>query len=162
MDDARILVLGCGKKPRDGAVNHDLFKHAPHVDVAHDLNVLPWPWEDEEFDTVIASSVLEHLHIDRLAIMAEVWRITKPGGLAWIKLPYWNAEISHADMTHRWFASLQLMDQLDPDTKRGQQYDFYTPFKWKIIEKRYSSEARTSIIFKLIKRPPEEEDHAES
>jgi len=53
-----ILNLGAGNKPREGAINHDLRQHRPEIDVAWDLNDLPWPWEAEQFDFIVARAVL--------------------------------------------------------------------------------------------------------
>ena len=149
----KILILGCGNKPIKGAINHDVTKHSPWVDVAHDLNVFPWPWTDNEFDVVQAWAVLEHLRADRLQIMNELWRIVKPGGRAVLNLPYWKNEASYSDITHYWFATLDSLDQFDPGTERGRQYAFYTPCKWKVHCKRFSNTGHSSIHFKLEKLP---------
>jgi hypothetical protein len=55
------LNIGCGTNPLKGAINHDFVKHDDWVDVAHDLEVLPWPWADNQFDKVVANDVMEHL-----------------------------------------------------------------------------------------------------
>ena len=41
------LVLGCGDEQREGWVHLDRWRHSSHVDVVHDLNVMPWPFEDD-------------------------------------------------------------------------------------------------------------------
>lgn len=155
------LNLGCGNKPLEHFVNHDLTKHAPYVAMAHDLNELPWPWEDDQFESVVALSVLEHLYHSLLVSMNEIWRITEPDGLVIVKLPYWKAEISWDDPTHIHKAGKHLMHQFDPTTRRGQQYGFYTPRKWEIIEGKFNDQ-RSSLIWHLRKRPlhwtPEEPD----
>jgi len=147
-----VLNLGCGLAPLDGAVNHDRAKHHAYVDVIHDLNVLPWPWKDEEFDTIKAWAVLEHLYADRLLIIDECWRILKPGGVLVAKLPYWNSEAAHDDITHYWFTTLNQFAQFDPETQRGKEYGFYSTRKWKLLSSRFNR-AHTSIVHKLEKRP---------
>lgn len=149
---ASMLNLGCGNVPLKGAINHDIVKHAPWVDVVHDLNVFPWPWEDEQFEVVKAWAVLEHLRADRLQIMNELWRILKPGGVAAIKLPAWDSEEAHDDITHYWFVALHSMDQFDPDTERGRAYSFYTTRKWKILKAKHSNKGHSSIYFQMRKR----------
>jgi cyclopropane fatty-acyl-phospholipid synthase-like methyltransferase len=97
------LQLGCGVRPLAGAINHDRIKHADHVDVGHDLEVLPWPWSDGEFDKVIAIDVLEHLrpwHCEMKTWLDELWRILKPNGQAVLHLPAWDQELSYRDPTH--------------------------------------------------------------
>jgi SAM-dependent methyltransferase len=139
------LVLGCGNKPQAGAVNHDLHKHRPDIDVAHDLNVTPWPWPDESFDLIVAAAVLEHLDIDLVASLDECWRILRPGGKAQVKVPYWRSDMAHRDPTHRWFFALGSFDQFDPDLRRGREYAFYTERHWKIVKGPKLNGAKSSI-----------------
>jgi SAM-dependent methyltransferase len=146
-----VLNLGCGMRPNKTGVNHDLHKHHPFVDVAHDLNILPWPWADETFDAIKAWSVFEHLSRERVSIIDECWRILKPGGLLVVKLPYWKNEQAHDDITHYWFTNLHQFDQFDPTTERGEQYGFYTPFPWKLESSKFSNRGHSSIVHKLRK-----------
>ena len=143
--EQKILNIGCGKRPIDGAVNHDRRKHADHVDVAHDLNLLPWPWGDESFDLIAARAVLEHLQIDLIDSVNECWRILRHGGILVLKLPYWKHNNSYMDPTHRWFCALETPTIFDPATEYGAKYDFYTPYKWKIIKGPRLNNARSSI-----------------
>jgi SAM-dependent methyltransferase len=141
----KVLNVGCGNRLIDGAVHHDRVKHRPEIDVVHDLNVLPWPWADDEFDKVVALAVLEHLDIDLVASLNECHRILKPGGQLVIKLPMWNAERSYDDPTHRWFFTLGSLDQFCPETERGQAYLFYTPHKWKYVKRPFLNRSKTSL-----------------
>ena len=139
------LNLGAGRRPIKGAVNHDIVKHSPHIDVAHDLNVLPWPWTDNSFDRIVARAVFEHLDIDLVASLDECWRILRPGGYVYLKLPHWNSDMAHADPTHRWYFSVKSFDQFDPERRRGREYGFYTDRHWKITKGPRLNDARSSI-----------------
>lgn len=141
----RVLNIGCGRKPIAGAVNHDVRRHHDYVDVMHDLNDLPWPWEDNSFDKIAAIAVLEHLDIDLVASLNECHRILRPGGILVIKLPLWDAERSYDDPTHRWFCTLRSLDQFCPETQRGQDYDFYTDRKWRYVRPPRVNNAHTSL-----------------
>ncbi|KNX38574.1 class I SAM-dependent methyltransferase [Luteipulveratus halotolerans] len=44
------------------------------------------PFEDNTFDRVIAAEILEHIHEDE-QVMAEIFRVTKPGGLVAVSVP---------------------------------------------------------------------------
>jgi SAM-dependent methyltransferase len=141
-----MLNLGAGHKIIPYAVNHDLYKHRPEIDVAWDLNDLPWLWEDESFDKIIASSVLEHSHHNLTVTLDECWRILRPQGVIYLKLPYWAAEISHDDATHYWPGfGLGVLDQFDPDTRRGRMYSFYPMKKWEILRRPQLNSAKTSF-----------------
>lgn len=129
-----ILNIGCGNKILGNATNHDRYKHRPEVDVAWDLNNLPWPWPNESYGHISAIAVLEHLDIDLLTALNECWRILKPDGQLEVKLPYWNHEMAYCDPTHRYVVGLQIFDCFDPDTERGAAYSFYTDRKWHIVK----------------------------
>lgn len=144
------LNVGCGNKPLKGFVNLDLTKHSEHVDVAWDLNEMPWPFEDESFEKVAALSVLEHLRPRLLDSMDELWRILIPGGVAVVKLPHWKANLSWEDLTHLHLVGAGVMDQLDPRTKRGHDYWFYTRRKWR-IEKQLLNKSKTSFHWTMTK-----------
>jgi len=132
---AKILNLGTGNRPIEGAVNHDVRKHNPTIDVTHDLSNLPWPWGDEEFDTIHAISVLEHLDIDLVGSVDECWRILKPGGKLIARVPHWQHPTCWRDPTHRRGYTMETWDLFDPRTHFGKGYGFYTERKWH-IEKR--------------------------
>lgn len=52
------------------------------------------PFEDGHFDRVLASEILEHIPNDR-AVIAEITRVTKPGGLVAVTVPRrWTEQIN--------------------------------------------------------------------
>ena len=62
---AKLLVLGCGKKerpgnPEDTIITVDVNENVD-ADVVHNLDIYPWPFQDDEFDVVHLDNVLEHL-----------------------------------------------------------------------------------------------------
>lgn len=144
-----LLVLGCGDKPVAGAVNHDRIAHRPEVDVAWDLNVMPWPWEDESFDKIHANAVLEHLRPDLIQSMNECWRILRPGGTIYLKLPYWRHETSWTDPTHYHKCTLETLDVFVPETRYGGRYHWYTDRKWRYVKPPKLNPAGSSIVATL-------------
>jgi len=149
MPEIDILNLGAGNKLVPGAVQHDLVKHRPEIDVAWDLNEMPWPWADNSFDLIVARAVFEHLDRDLVRSLNECWRILRTGGRLSIKLPYWQADAAYEDPTHRWFFTLGSLDQFDPDTTRGKQYAFYSTRKWRIVKGPRLNSAKTSLFWTL-------------
>jgi SAM-dependent methyltransferase len=95
----KALDLGCGPyAKKEGSVGLDI-RPAPPVDVVHDLNVFPYPFDDDEFDWVEMSQVLEH--VDRpLAVMNEVHRIAKDGATIRITTPHYTSYYSYGDLEH--------------------------------------------------------------
>jgi ubiquinone/menaquinone biosynthesis C-methylase UbiE len=145
------LNIGCGNKIDPGAINLDFSKHRKEVDIVHDLNVLPWPFEDNQFEQISALAVLEHLDIDLVKSLNECHRILKPGGTINIKLPLQTGYNAYDDPTHRWFFSLRSLDQFCPETQRGKDYGFYTTKKWKYVKGPKNNNARTSLYATLRK-----------
>ncbi len=127
-------------------VEHDLRLHRPEVDVAHDLNVLPWPWPDERFRRIEAWAVFEHLQIDLVQAMDECWRILMPGGKLHVKVPYWKHPRAWKDPQHRWRYAKGVFDYFDPRTKYGSSYEAYSPFKWRILDKGWNDGKRSGLV----------------
>ena len=66
------LNIGCGATVEPGWVNMDFNPQREDV-ITHDLRVRPWPFQRGEFDTVLASHILEHFRDEQLfGIMAEM------------------------------------------------------------------------------------------
>ena len=56
-------------------------------------DALSLPFSDNYFDRLICSEVLEHIP-DYSGALAEIWRITKPGGRIGISVPHrWPEQI---------------------------------------------------------------------
>ena len=92
------LNFGSGEFRKEGYVNVD-WNPLSNPDVAHDLNVMPYPFEDNTFDLVEAVHVLEHL--DRpFSVMKELHRILKPEGKLLIKVPHFTRGFTHAEHAH--------------------------------------------------------------
>lgn len=101
MNPPEILELGCGVNPVSWTTwRHDRIKHSTFVDEAWDLEELPWPWDDDVWDQVVAIDVFEHLHLDVPVWLDEVWRILKPDGALTMRLPAWDNHLSYRDPTH--------------------------------------------------------------
>ena len=94
------LELGCGTEPTPGYVHHDRRRHAGHVDVAHDLNELPWPWGDDSCEEVLGLDVFEHLHLMPEQWLRECYRILRPGGMLRLRVPVFGSPWHLIDPTH--------------------------------------------------------------
>jgi len=86
-NDIRTLDIGCGR-----GLHRDAFPNLvgmdiapwPEVDVTGDAHDLPF--DDQEFEQVLCSEVMEHLHTPQVAV-AEMARVMKPGGLLILTMP---------------------------------------------------------------------------
>lgn len=84
----RLLDIGCGRNKHEGCIGIDHFAYEG-VDVISNLNDLPWPFDDNTFDEVYAHSILEHLD-NFIRTMEEIHRVSKPGALVHIIVPYYR------------------------------------------------------------------------
>jgi len=96
------LNLGSGGKPLPGCVNVDKSRRAPGVDVVWDLDIFPWPFQDESVDEICMIHCLEHL-VDHNRAVQEIHRILVQGGLARIEVPHFTWQLAYQDPTHRHF-----------------------------------------------------------
>lgn len=87
--------LGCGQFYKEGYVNVD-FDPKAKVDIKHNLDLFPYPFEDNSVDELTADHVLEHL-TNPFATMEEIHRILKPGGKLIIRVPHSSRGFTHAD-----------------------------------------------------------------
>ena len=120
-----VLELGCGANPRPDAVHHDRTLHDQWVDVAHDLDELPWPWDDETWDEIWARDVFEHLRVDVADWLGECWRILRPAGELKMRLPAFDNPLSYRDPTHRRVFHRETFDYWDPERELWQHFGRY-------------------------------------
>ncbi len=113
-DGARVLELGCGKAEKTRtlaetgrckkivALEVDTIQHGRNLEIT-DLPTVSFrhggaeeiPAEDASFDIVIMFKSLHHVpleHMDRA--LAEITRVLKPGGLAWISEPVFAGNLN--------------------------------------------------------------------
>ncbi len=96
--EQKKLNLGCAGFKKPGYINVD-WQSIVTPDVSHDLNVFPYPFQENEFDLVHASHVIEHL--DRpFTVMKELHRILKPEGTLIIKVPHFSRGMTHPEHFH--------------------------------------------------------------
>lgn len=148
---SQALELGCGAHPREGMdVHHDKIAHAGYIDVAWDLDVLPWPWDDEEFNFIWAIDVMEHLKVDVDVWLSECWRILVPGGLLQMRLPAWDNPLSYRDPTHERVFHEESFYYWDPRTTLYADFGrYYFPGGrwWNVRDKfREANDLRFTLV----------------
>lgn len=122
------LLIGCGNRrdkmvSRPGRENWDGLvtldanpKCSP--DILHDLNELPYPFEDNSFDEQHSYHCLEHVGRQGdwkffFAQWSEFWRIMKPDGIFVGIVPAWNSVWAWGDPSHTRIITLESLGFLN-------------------------------------------------
>jgi ubiquinone/menaquinone biosynthesis C-methylase UbiE len=137
----KILDVGCGTDKIQGAIGLDRVK-LEGVDVVHDLNNFPWPFEDESFDEIYMLDVIEHID-NTIKAMEEVHRLLKNGGKLFIRVIYWNHKYAFSDPTHVTFFS-----EITWEFFTGKRRSYYTKALFKMEKFEYTYDALAMKIFK--------------
>lgn len=116
----RVLNLGCGSRPLEGAVNVDAVKQ-DGVDVVHDLDVFPWPFGGGEAGKIIAFDVYEHV-VNWRGFMAECHRILETGGILYIHTAYYRNALSFRDPDHKRYLTEDSFNYWIPGTELYERY----------------------------------------
>lgn len=96
------LNLGCGFRKLDNHWNVDIESKC-NPDEVVDLEVTPWPYEDDFFEKITADNILEHLGQSPkvfTSIMKELYRVSKPGAEWFIRIPHHRCDLFWDDYTH--------------------------------------------------------------
>lgn len=93
------LNVGCGRDIRKEWVNLDSIKFEG-IDVIHNLDKFPYPFEDNIFDEIWAQQIIEHLDHPQ-EFVKELWRISKPGAKVVIGTVHFSSPCVWGDITHK-------------------------------------------------------------
>lgn len=128
------LNLGCGNDIRADYVNLDCAA-LEGVEVVHDLDLLPLPFEEARFSEILCLDVFEH--IDYIPLLKECLRILKPGGRLVIEVPHFSSNNNYVDPTHRNRFSVKTFNFFVEGTYERGQRSYYFDFSFsRIVERR--------------------------
>ena len=127
------LNLGCGNDIREGYVNLDKAK-LEGVDIVHNLEQLPLPFKDNEFDEIYAKDIIEHL--DYIPLLKELHRILKPNAKLIIMSPHYTSTNYWSDPTHKHAFAVRTFSFFAKDAPnlRTTQREYYFDFAFSKIQ----------------------------
>ena len=140
------LNLGAGMKKLEGYINVDNRKECS-PEVIHDLNIIPYPFESNEFSEVLMDHAIEHLS-DPLAVLAEIYRISEPDATIYINCPHFSGNWVHPG--HKSAISVHLFDFLRPDGEEVYGNANFTVEKIELRWFRYLIGRRANPILKTL------------
>lgn len=119
---AMKIDFGCGQRKKEGYVGVDALS-LPGVDIVHDLNIFPYPFEDNTADDSWMDNVLEHLD-NPLKAMEEIYRISKNDAKVIVAVPYFRSFYATIDPTHKNFFGSHWFNYFDP------AHPFYSRYRY--------------------------------
>jgi len=131
MSNKKILHAGCGNTKIPESIGMDIIEIAGCVDIVHDLNKYPYPFDNYYFDEIYLYHVLEHLD-NPLKVIEEMHRLLKIGGILYIRAPHFSSMGAFSDITHKRPFGYSSFDCFE-DTN---SFHFYTKVNFKIIKKK--------------------------
>jgi SAM-dependent methyltransferase len=126
------LNLGSGRRPVPGFYGVDRVP-LPGVDVVADLDEPLADLPDNSVDEVYTRHALEHVS-RLLELLAELHRVTRPGGRLEIVVPHFSNPYGYSDPTHvRFFGLYSFFYFCDPeDQPRRKVPAFYLPQRFRV------------------------------
>jgi SAM-dependent methyltransferase len=107
------LNLGCGNLRFDEAFGVDISEDC-NPDLVYDLNVVPWPFEDNHFDKVIGLHVIEHVS-EPYSFISEIHRVCKNGAYVEVETPHYSSQDSWNDITHKFHFGVKYLQPFYKD-----------------------------------------------
>jgi SAM-dependent methyltransferase len=143
------LNMGCGVNIEKGSVNLDAVA-LEGVDVVHDLNKYPYPFDNNTFDEVFADNVMEHLN-DLQGPMEELSRICKKNAVIDIIVPLAPTMFAFRDPTHKLFFTYRTFEYF---TEEEKSLNHYTKARFDIISRKIIFHNRIVFLGGLINIHP--------
>ena len=110
------MGVGCGDHKREEYIGMDIVPLAG-IDVVHDMNKIPWPFAQSEYN-----DVQEHSN-NFLGILEEIYRVGKNSCIIKISDPHYSSDNMYTDPTHTTFFSSRSFNYFDKSL--GYKHNFY-------------------------------------
>ncbi len=121
-----VLDVGCGSAKVAGAVGLDISPDT-QADIVHDLDVFPYPIEDDRFDEILAQDVIEHVR-DPIRVFEEFHRICRQGAHIQLRTPHFSSVLAYGDPTHRhYFSTIAIRSLAEP------RFSHYTTVRFRVV-----------------------------
>jgi predicted SAM-dependent methyltransferase len=146
----KALILGAGTKRYESFADCTTVDINPRTNptVVHNLNRMPYPFEDDVFDIIVLEHVLEHLD-DVVAVMEELHRIARPQAKLIITVPYFRSIWAHIDPTHKQCFSWDTLSYFDVNHPYQQKYRM-TDCEFVIEDRQYNLDIDQTLFQKVL------------
>lgn len=142
-----LLDLGCKSRKEPNFVGMDWRDH-PGVDIVHNLEVFPYPLDENSCLTIKCAHVIEHIKPWLvLEFMDELWRLLLPNGQLAISAPYAGSPGFLQDPTHCCMVTERTWQLFDPNFPLYKQYE---PKPWHIEYSAYKPDGNIEAIMRKV------------
>ncbi len=141
------LNLGCGNDIRKGYVNLDIAK-LKGVDIVHNINKLPLPFQDNYFDEILCLDILEHVD-SFIDVFQDLNRILKKKGVLVINVPHFTSSINYTDPTHKNIFSIRKFEFFVKNSKYWKKRNYYFNFTFSKINKLKITFTKNPLIYNI-------------
>ena len=117
-------------------------------DILHDLNVFPYPLNDNEFDEIHLNNVLFQLN-DVFLVMKEIHRIVKLNGKVIIKCAYFRSNYAYHYPGSKNNFTVSSFSFFDPDHIFYKKFK-YTKIKFKTEKISFNDNFNSGILKKIL------------
>ncbi len=141
------LDVCCGHGKKAGYIGLDK-RCLPGVDIVHDINMFPWPLEDDGCCSIFMTlswSIIEPKF--RIAVMDEMWRILHVDGELQIFDVYYRSPCAAHDPMSYSCANEWTFKYFDPVYEK---YLTYEPKPWRLVDYAYNE--RELVKVKMVPR----------
>jgi SAM-dependent methyltransferase len=137
------IDFGCGQRKKGGYVGVDALS-LPGVDIVHDLNIFPYPFEDSAADDIWMDNILEHLD-NPLKVMEEIYRISRNEAKVVVSVPYFRSFYATIDPTHKCFFGVWWFNYFDPSHPFHNRYA-YTKAQFRLDRLEFDREFKNGTM----------------
>lgn len=138
------IDIGCGSSKKEGFIGIDIIQ-LDGVDIIHDLNQIPYPFEISTVDEIWMDNVLEHLE-KPMIVIEEIYRICKNHARITIAVPYFRSFYAIIDPTHRNFFGVNWFNYFDPSHLFNEKYQ-YSKAKFQVEKIEFDREWKGNMKF---------------
>ena len=138
------LDFGCGASKKEGFQGIDIIP-LTGVDIVHNLNQFPYPFDNDVASEIWMDNVLEHLE-NPLLVLEELYRIAKNNAKITIAVPYFRSFYATIDPTHRNFFGVEYFSYFEPTHIFCKKYK-YSKARFRLNKMEFDREWKGKMRF---------------